>query len=141
MVDLDRLARERTDLSSEQIAHLHLLTADWTLLSDLSFSDLVMWLPTWNDAGFVAAAQVLPAGGSVEPPPAPRWESPEADGVALEDPAARVAPRVRRHLRPTAAEARLRPGDLEYAGAFRLPEVEGEPPRTWDLRPSTLSKA
>lgn len=80
----------------------------------------------------LAAAQVLPAGGSVEPPPAPRWESPEADGVALEDPAARVAPRVRRHLRPTAAEARLRPGDLEYAGAFRLPEVEGEPPQTWD---------
>lgn len=63
MVDLDRLARERTDLSSEQIAHLHLLTADWTLLSDLSFSDLVMWLPTWNDAGFVAAAQVRPSTG------------------------------------------------------------------------------
>ncbi|MCB0901689.1 MAG: histidine kinase N-terminal domain-containing protein, partial [Actinobacteria bacterium] len=49
--------------SSEQIAHLHLLTADWTLLSDLSFSDLVMWLPTWNDAGFVAAAQVRPSTG------------------------------------------------------------------------------
>ena len=62
-MDLDRLARERTDLSSEQIAHLHLLTADWTLLSDLSFSDLVMWLPTWNDAGFVAAAQVRPSTG------------------------------------------------------------------------------
>ena len=63
MVDLDRLARERTDLTSAQIAHLHLLTADWTLLSDLSFSDLVLWLPTWNDAGFVAAAQVRPSTG------------------------------------------------------------------------------
>jgi two-component sensor histidine kinase len=63
MVDLDRLARERTDLSGAEIAHLHLLTADWTLLADLSFSDLVMWLPTWNDAGFVAAAQVRPSTG------------------------------------------------------------------------------
>ena len=62
-MDLDRLARERTDLTSAQIAHLHLLTADWTLLSDLSFSDLVLWLPTWNDAGFVAAAQVRPSTG------------------------------------------------------------------------------
>jgi two-component system, sensor histidine kinase PdtaS len=63
MVDLDRLARERTDLTSEQIAHLHLLTADWTLLADLFFSDLVLWLPTWNAAGFVAAAQVRPSTG------------------------------------------------------------------------------
>ncbi|MFN8184396.1 MAG: sensor histidine kinase [Candidatus Nanopelagicales bacterium] len=63
MVDLDRLARERTDLTSEQIAHLHLLTADWTLLADLFFSDLVLWLPTWNDAGFVAASQVRPSTG------------------------------------------------------------------------------
>jgi two-component sensor histidine kinase len=63
MVDLDRIARERTDLSSAQIAHLHLVTADWTLLADLFFSDLVLWLPTWNDAGFVAAAQVRPSTG------------------------------------------------------------------------------
>jgi len=63
MVDLDRLARERTDLSADEIAHLHLVTADWTLLADLSFSDLVMWLPTWNSAGFIAAAQVRPSTG------------------------------------------------------------------------------
>jgi two-component sensor histidine kinase len=63
MVDLDRLARERTDLTSAQISHLHLVIADWTLLADLSFSDLVMWLPTWNDAGFVAVSQVRPSTG------------------------------------------------------------------------------
>ena len=63
MVDLDRLARERTDLSAEQIAHLHLVVADCTLLSDLWFSDLVLWLPTWNAAGYVAAAQVRPSTG------------------------------------------------------------------------------
>jgi two-component sensor histidine kinase len=63
MVDLDRLARERTDLTSGEIDHLHLVAADWTLLADLSFSDLVMWLPTWNAGGFVAAAQVRPSTG------------------------------------------------------------------------------
>ncbi len=63
MVDLERLARERTDLTTEQIAHLHLVIADWTLLSDMWFSDLVLWLPTWNAAGFVAAAQVRPSTG------------------------------------------------------------------------------
>ncbi|HQR79288.1 MAG TPA: sensor histidine kinase [Actinomycetota bacterium] len=63
MVDLDRLARERTDLTGDEIAYLHLLIADWTLLADLSFSDLVMWLPTWNGAGFVAVAQVRPSTG------------------------------------------------------------------------------
>ncbi len=63
MVDLDRLARERTDLTSAQIAHLHLVIADWTLLADLSFSDLVMWLSTWNDAGFIAVSQVRPSTG------------------------------------------------------------------------------
>lgn len=63
MVDLDRLARERTDLTSAQISHLHFVIADWTLLADLSFSDLVMWLPTWNDAGFVAVSQVRPSTG------------------------------------------------------------------------------
>lgn len=63
MVDLDRLARERTDLTEDEIAHLHLVIADWTLLSDMWFSDLVLWLPTWNAAGFVAAAQVRPSTG------------------------------------------------------------------------------
>jgi two-component sensor histidine kinase len=63
MADLDRLARERTDLTDAEIAHLHLVTADWTLFADLAFSDLVMWLPTWNDSGFVAAAQVRPSTG------------------------------------------------------------------------------
>lgn len=63
MVDLDRLARERTDLSSAEIAHLHLVVADATLLADFWFSDLVLWLPTWNSAGFVAAAQLRPSTG------------------------------------------------------------------------------
>jgi len=59
--DLASLARERTDLSELEIIHLGLLVADWTLLADLSASDLVLWVPTWNDGGYVALAQVRPA--------------------------------------------------------------------------------
>lgn len=61
MSALDRLARERTELSDSDIERLHALTSEWTLISDLALSDLVLWLPTWNDGGFIAAAQIRPA--------------------------------------------------------------------------------
>jgi len=57
---LVEIAQSRTDLSEEEISHLQLLLSDWTLISDLAFADLVLWLPTWNEAGFVAAAQIRP---------------------------------------------------------------------------------
>ncbi len=55
---VNRLAEERTDLSSVQIERCHQIAGDWALLADLSASDLVMWLPTWNDGGLIAVAQV-----------------------------------------------------------------------------------
>jgi two-component sensor histidine kinase/PAS domain-containing protein len=33
------------------------------VLADLAFSDLVLWLPTWNTSGYVAAAQLRPTTG------------------------------------------------------------------------------
>lgn len=54
------IADARTDLTESEIAHLQLLLADWTLIADLAFADLVLWLPTWNEAGFVAAGQIRP---------------------------------------------------------------------------------
>ena len=63
MARFDDVARERTDLSEADLDHLRALVADWTLLSDLAFADLVLWLPTWNGGGFVAADQVRPTTG------------------------------------------------------------------------------
>ncbi len=63
MARFDDVARERTDLSEADIDHLRALVADWTLLSDLAFADLVLWLPTWHGGGFVAADQVRPTTG------------------------------------------------------------------------------
>ena len=41
---LPDIAAERTDLSAQDIAHLQSLQADWTLIADLSFADLLLWL-------------------------------------------------------------------------------------------------
>ena len=60
MATLQSLATSRADLSDRAVAHLTALVADWGILADLGFSDLVLYLPTWNSGGFVAAAQVRP---------------------------------------------------------------------------------
>ncbi len=63
MVERDRLLADRTDLRAADRAHLGALVADWTLLADLTFADLVLWVPTWNKTGFTAVAQVRPTTG------------------------------------------------------------------------------
>jgi len=61
MGSLDRLAGERTDLAPGDVEHLQALVGAWGLVADLAMSDLVLWLPTWNAGGWVAAALVRPA--------------------------------------------------------------------------------
>ena len=36
------------------------LVADWNLIADLAFADLVLWVPTWNSGGYVAVAHQRP---------------------------------------------------------------------------------
>ena len=52
MASLRDLAQSRTDLSGEDADWLHLLLADWQLLADLSFADLLLWLPLRHRGGF-----------------------------------------------------------------------------------------
>lgn len=61
MAGLTHLAQERCDLSDADIEHLQALLTSWNLVADLAMSDLVLWLPTWNQAGCVAAALVRPS--------------------------------------------------------------------------------
>ncbi|HEX6921374.1 MAG TPA: histidine kinase N-terminal domain-containing protein, partial [Actinomycetes bacterium] len=63
MPSLNELVAEHTALSGEDVDWLHLLLADWQLLADLSFADLVLWLPVRDGSGFVAAAQMRPTTG------------------------------------------------------------------------------
>ncbi|MGH2829859.1 MAG: sensor histidine kinase [Actinomycetota bacterium] len=53
------LARRTTTLSDGDVAHLARLLADWQLLADLNFADLLLFAPA-REGGFVILAQVRP---------------------------------------------------------------------------------
>ena len=60
MPSLDDLARHQTTLDTDDLAWLHHLISDWQILADLSFADLVLWLPDAEGKGFWAGAQMRP---------------------------------------------------------------------------------
>jgi two-component system, sensor histidine kinase PdtaS len=62
VASLNDLLRERTDLSEADAEWLRLLVGDWQLLSDLSFADLVLWVPVPD--GWLAVAHVRPTTGA-----------------------------------------------------------------------------
>ena len=88
MALLTRVVEERTDLTPGDVDVLARVTQEWSLLSDLSLSDLVLWVPTWNDAGLIAVAQVRPTTAPTSVPDdvlgtfAPRGRQPAIDQAA-----------------------------------------------------------
>jgi two-component sensor histidine kinase len=60
---LDDLVREHTDLTAADLDWLHVLVSDWQLLADLSFADLLLWLPDRSGAYFRVGAQMRPTTG------------------------------------------------------------------------------
>ena len=73
MPTLTDLVRGQTDLDDIDLEWLHSLVSDWQLLADLSFADLVLWVPLTADSagrgpggaveGWVAIAQMRPTTG------------------------------------------------------------------------------
>jgi two-component sensor histidine kinase/PAS domain-containing protein len=66
MPSMNDLIPSRTDLGEADLDWLHLLVGDWQLLADLSFADLVLWVPLKDgeaDGGYVAVAQMRPNTG------------------------------------------------------------------------------
>jgi two-component sensor histidine kinase len=57
------LVRSHTDLDEDDVGVLQLLMADWQIIADLSFADLVLWLPDRGGEGFWAGAQMRPTTG------------------------------------------------------------------------------
>ena len=57
------LVRQHTRLSERDLEWLHLLVSEWQLLADLSFADLVLWLPTSDGSRYVSVAQMRPNTG------------------------------------------------------------------------------
>ena len=63
MPSLTELVNSHTDLDEDDVAWLQLLMADWQIVADLSFADLVLWLPDREGRGFWAAGQMRPTTG------------------------------------------------------------------------------
>jgi two-component system, sensor histidine kinase PdtaS len=53
-----KVLEQRTELSTEDIDYLDSLIQQWSVLADLALSDLVLWVPIWNEGGLLAVAQV-----------------------------------------------------------------------------------
>ena len=65
MPQLDGFLRDRSPLDANQKRRIRELTADWQLLADLSFADLILWVPLRKDfkswpTGYVAVAHIRP---------------------------------------------------------------------------------
>jgi two-component system, sensor histidine kinase PdtaS len=67
---LSELLSSRSSLDDAEIAHLQRLVGEWQLLSDLSFADLLLWIPikladgeAGGEAAFLCAAQCRPTTG------------------------------------------------------------------------------
>ncbi|MGH3308334.1 MAG: histidine kinase N-terminal domain-containing protein, partial [Nocardioides sp.] len=63
MPSLTDFVRRHTDLDDQDVAWFQLLLADWQIIADLSFADLVLWLPDREGTGFWAGAQMRPTTG------------------------------------------------------------------------------
>jgi len=65
MPQLDGFLRDRSPLDADQKRRIRELTADWQLLADLSFADLILWVPLRKDfkswpTGYVSVAHIRP---------------------------------------------------------------------------------
>lgn len=65
MFQLDNLLGGRTTVTFDQAHRIRELVADWQLLSDLSFADLILWVPIRKDVklwptGHIAVAHIRP---------------------------------------------------------------------------------
>jgi len=112
---LDDVVRSQTSLSRADLGWLRLLVADWQIIADLSFADLVLWLPDAEGNGFWAGAQMRPTTGPT---------------ALLDDVVGAFVPRGRRPLLDAAwEEGRIvREGDPEWREAVPV-RVETIPVR------------
>lgn len=65
MPQFEELIHSRSSVTIDQAHRLHELVADWQLLSDLSFADLILWVPIRKDmkmwpTGHIAVAHIRP---------------------------------------------------------------------------------
>ena len=62
MADFSHILATRPDFDDDDREWLHHLVADWQVIADLSFSDLVLWVE--HEGGFVSVAHCRPTTGT-----------------------------------------------------------------------------
>jgi two-component sensor histidine kinase len=63
---LRELVQQHSTLTEDDIEHLHRLAADWQLLADLSFADLLLWVSTTDaylEPAYLCVAHIRPTTG------------------------------------------------------------------------------
>ena len=60
MLQIDELLKSKSNLTSEEIAHIKRVASDWQLIADLSFADLAIWVKS-KSGKELAVAQVRAA--------------------------------------------------------------------------------
>jgi two-component sensor histidine kinase len=65
MASIEEYLQGRSPISAGEIHRLRELVADWQILSDLSFADLILWVPIRKDVmswptGYIAVAHIRP---------------------------------------------------------------------------------
>ncbi len=70
---MNELVRQHTALDDSDLEWLHLLVSEWQLLSDLSFADLVLWVPTRDGTRYVSVARCAPT--PAPPPTRTTWSA------------------------------------------------------------------
>ncbi|GII61833.1 histidine kinase [Sphaerisporangium krabiense] len=63
MPTLSDLVARHTTLDPADLEWMQSLVSDWQLLADLSFADLVLWIPLRDESAWVAVAQMRPTTG------------------------------------------------------------------------------
>ncbi len=63
MLSMAEVISAHTALAGDDVDWLEHLVAEWHLLADLAFSDLILWVPDVDDNVFWACAQVRPTTG------------------------------------------------------------------------------
>ncbi|WP_432925877.1 sensor histidine kinase [Microbispora sp. CA-135349] len=63
MPTLSDLVSRHTALDPSDLDWIHSLVSDWQLLADLSFADLILWVPGQGGTRWVAVAQMRPTTG------------------------------------------------------------------------------
>ncbi len=101
MPSVKDVVRSHTELDDADLAWLQLLIADWQVIADLSFADLVLWLPDREGHGYWGGAQMRPT---------------TAPTAIVDDLVGAFVPRGRRALLDSAFEDRriAREGDPEW---------------------------